>query len=170
MINDLLEYSRVSSAKRQFQRVSIESVIQETLTNLKIPIEESNAIVTHDPLPHVYGDKNLLVQLFQNLISNSIKYKGTGTPQIHINAVKETENYVFSVKDNGIGISTKNLDSIFTIFHRLHSNDEFDGTGIGLSIVKKIVHEHGGEIWVESEPDVGTEFFFTIPIILDEMS
>jgi PAS domain S-box-containing protein len=170
MINDLLEYSRVSSEKRQFQTISTESVIEETVQNLTIPIEESGAIVTHEPLPHVYGDENLLVQLFQNLIANSIKYRGKKTPNIHISAVTEPDNYVFSVKDNGMGIDAKNLDNIFTIFHRLHSNDEFDGTGIGLSIVKKIVHEHGGEIWVESEPDIRTEFYFTIPIQMDKMT
>jgi light-regulated signal transduction histidine kinase (bacteriophytochrome) len=170
MINDLLEYSRVSSEKRQFQTISTESVIEETVKNLTIPIEESGAIVTHEPLPHVYGDENLLVQLFQNLIANSIKYRGKKTPNIHISAVTEADNYVFSVKDNGMGIDAKNLDNIFTIFHRLHSNDEFDGTGIGLSIVKKIVHEHGGEIWVESEPDIGTEFYFTIPRQMDKMT
>ena len=105
-----------------------------------------------------------MIQLFQNLIGNSIKYHSQETPKIHISTQKEKNQYLFSVSDNGIGISNEYLDRIFTIFQRLHTKDDYEGTGIGLAIAYKIVHQHGGEIWAESEPGKGSTFYFTIPI------
>ena len=106
----------------------------------------------------------LKVQLFQNLIGNAIKYRSEKTPEIHISANKEKNQYLFSIKDNGIGMSPDHLEQIFTIFKRLHTNEEYEGTGIGLAIAQKIVHQQGGQIWAESEPGKGSIFYFTIPI------
>jgi light-regulated signal transduction histidine kinase (bacteriophytochrome) len=170
MINDLLEYSKITSKKREFSRVDTEKVLDETLMNLKVPIEENNAIVTHDPLPSIIGDEKLLVQLFQNLISNGIKYRREKVPMIHISSQREKDYQLFSVSDNGIGISKEHLPLIFTIFKRLHTKEEYEGTGIGLSIAQKIVEQHGGKIWAESEPGKGTKFYFTIPLKYDLLS
>ena len=163
MINDLLEYSQVKSMVREFEQVDTEKVLDNTLLNLKVPIDENNAIITHDPLPQIVGDKEMLMQLFQNLISNSIKYRSDKSPQIHISVVKEGNQYCFSVEDNGIGINSNQLGRIFTIFQRLHTSEEYEGTGIGLAIAQKIVHQFGGHIWAESEKDKGSIFYFTIP-------
>lgn len=164
MITDLLEYSRVSSKEREFSLVNIEKILDETLLNLKMGIDESNAVITYDRLPTVYGDKKLLVELLQNIISNAIKYRGKKTPKIHISAKKEANQWLFCVKDNGIGIDSKHINRIFTIFQRLHGMDEFEGTGIGLSIAEKIVQKHNGNIWAESQPGKGSTFYFTIAI------
>jgi PAS domain S-box-containing protein len=164
MTNDLLQYSRITSEKREVTSVNLEHVLEHVLTNLKMQIEENNAVITHDPLPILYGDEKLKVQLFQNIISNAIKYRSQETPKIHISATKMKNQYLFSVKDNGIGMSPKYLEQIFTIFKRLHTHEEYEGTGIGLAIAQKIVHQQGGQIWVESEPGKGSTFYFTIPI------
>jgi len=163
MINDLLEYSRVNKEQEEFRPLNFENVIKQVLLNLKVTIEENNAIITYDPLPIINGNEELLIRLSQNLISNSIKYHGEENPKIHISVIDEQNQYLFSFKDNGIGIDQKNLEHIFTIFQRLHSRNEYDGTGIGLSIAKKIVHVHKGEIWAESELGKGSTFKFTIP-------
>jgi PAS domain S-box-containing protein len=163
MINDLLVYSKVNSKKKDFSLVNCEQVLKMTFINLKVPIEENNAIISHDPLPTIYGDENSMIQLFQNLIGNAIKYRGQEIPKIHISSKKELNQYLFSVKDNGIGIDPEHLNRIFTIFQRLHRNEEYEGTGIGLAIAHKIVHQHGGEIWAESEQGKGSTFYFTIP-------
>jgi len=162
MITDLLEYSRVSSKEREFNLVTIEKILDETLLNLKMRIDESNALITYDPLPTVYGDRKLLVELFQNIISNAIKYRSEETPKIHISAKKEDNHWLFSIKDNGIGIDTQHINRIFTIFQRLHGINEFEGTGIGLSIAQKIIQKHNGHIWAESQPGKGSTFYFTI--------
>ncbi len=164
MINDLLEYSKVTKQERELTRVNFENILEEALKNLKIPIEETNAIITHDKLPTLNADEKLLVLLLQNLISNAIKYRGDEIPKIHISAYLEDDRYIFSVKDNGIGIGSDHLKRIFTIFQRLHRNDEYEGTGIGLAIAEKIVYQHGGRIWAESELGKGTTFYFTIPL------
>ena len=152
MITDLLEYSRVTSNEREFVPVNCEKVLEETLMLLKVSIDENNAVITHDTLPQVLGDEKLMVQVFQNLIGNAIKYRSPEPPQIHISVTKEKNEYLFAIKDNGIGMDPQHLKRIFTIFQRLHKRDEYEGTGIGLSIVQKIVHQFGGEIWAESEP------------------
>jgi light-regulated signal transduction histidine kinase (bacteriophytochrome) len=125
-------------------------------------INEKKASVTSDPLPDIMADENQMVQLFQNLVSNGIKFC-EGPPKIHISSGTEPENYIFSVSDNGIGIDQKYFSRIFRIFQRLGKRDEFEGTGIGLAICKNIVERHGGNIWLESEPDKGTTFYFSIP-------
>jgi PAS domain S-box-containing protein len=161
-IKDLLKYSQVSGKEREYVTVNCERVLEETLINLKVSIDENNAVITHDPLPSIKGDEKLLVQLFQNLIANAIKYRSQATPKIHISAKHKKNQYLFSVKDNGIGIGSKHLRRIFTIFQRLHTDEEYEGTGIGLAIAQKIVQQHGGEIWVESELGKGSIFYFTI--------
>ncbi|WP_052374123.1 PAS domain S-box protein [Methanobacterium sp. SMA-27] len=164
MTNDLLQYSKISSQKKEIVPVNFEHVLKHALENLKVQIEESNAIITHDPLPTINGDEQLKVQLFQNIIGNAIKYRSEKPPKIHISATKETNQYLFSIKDNGIGMSSKHLEKIFTIFQRLHTQEDYEGTGIGLAIAQKIVHQQGGQIWVESEPGKGSTFYFTIPL------
>ena len=164
MTNDLLQYSKITSQKREIIPVNFEHVLEQALTNLKVQIEENNAIITHDPLPTINGDEQLKVQLFQNLIGNAIKYRSQETPKIHISATKENNQYLFSIKDNGIGMSPEHLEQIFTIFQRLHTHEEYEGTGIGLAIAQKIVHQQGGQIWAESELGKGSTFYFTIPV------
>ena len=164
MTNDLLQYSKITSQKRDITPVNFELVLNEALINLKVPIKENNAIITHDPLPVINGDERLKVQLFQNIIGNAIKYRRQETPHIHIKAVKERGQYLFSISDNGIGMSSEHLKRIFTIFKRLHTHEEYEGTGIGLAIAQKIVYQQGGEIWATSKQGEGSTFYFTIPI------
>ena len=163
MINDILIYSKVSNKDRNLTTVDFNEVIQEVYVNLAASIEKTNAKITYDSLPSIITDKQLMTQLFQNLISNAIKYRSEETPKIHISIKKEDTQYLFAIKDNGIGIDQKHLERIFTIFQRLHSDSEYEGTGIGLSIAQKIVHQSGGEIWAKSELGKGTTFYFTIP-------
>ena len=163
MILDLLEYSKITRQGLEFNRVECEHVLKQVLINLVVMIEESCSVVTHDPLISVNGDEKLLIQLFQNIISNAIKYRGVETPHIHISSTKEKDHVLFSIKDNGIGMDPEHMKRIFKIFQRLNKRDEYDGTGIGLAISKKIVHQHGGVIWAKSEPGKGTTFYFTIP-------
>ncbi len=165
MIKDLLEYSQVMKKEREFNPVKLDKVLEETLINLVVQTEENNVTITYDPLPNIMGDEKLLVYLFQNLIGNAIKYRSQETPQIHISAIKQKDHFLLSVKDNGIGIDSEHLNRIFTIFQRLHGNEEYEGTGIGLAIAQKIVHLHGGRIWAESELGKGSTFYFTIPKI-----
>ncbi len=163
MINDLLEYSKITRTELDFKPVNLEDVLEEALINLIVQTEENNAVITSDPLPTVIGDELLLVQLFQNLIANAIKYRSQENPEIHVSCEREKNQYLISVKDNGIGIDPKQLDRIFTIFQRLHRNDEYEGTGIGLAIAQNIVNQHGGQIWAESEVGNGSTFYFTLP-------
>ena len=163
MTKDFLKYSQITHKKGVNNTVNFGHVLEHALTNLKVQIEENNAIITHDPLPTIYGNEELKIQLFQNIIANAIKYRSQETPKIHISATKEKNQYLFSIKDNGIGMSSKHIEKIFTIFQRLHTHDEYEGTGIGLAIAQKIVHQQGGQIWVESELGKGSTFYFTIP-------
>ena len=150
MINDLLEYSRIGNQEREFEYLQSEKLLETVLMNLKSTIEDTDTIVTHDPLPLIFANEQMMMQLFQNIISNSIKYHGEKNPKIHISAKNGDDEYIFAVKDNGIGIDQNHLEQIFTIFKRLHTREEYEGTGIGLAIVQKIVHKHRGKIWVES--------------------
>ncbi len=163
LINDLLAYSRVGTRGKPPKPTSFERVFSETMSNLKIAVEESGAIVTHDELPTVIADEMQMVQLFQNLIGNAIKFRSHESPQVHVSARAEGNEWIFSVRDNGVGIDPEFFDRIFIIFQRLHGRDEYPGTGIGLTVSKKIVERHGGRIWLESEPGKGTTFYFTIP-------
>ena len=164
LINDLLDYSRVGTRGKEFVITEFDTVMKKTLGNLKKAIEESDAKVTIDPLPSLMVDGGQIGQLFQNLISNAIKFRGNVPPQIHISSEKNENKWTFSVRDNGIGIDPEYSSRIFEIFQRLHSKEEYPGSGIGLAICKKIVERHGGNIWIESEPGKGTSFYFSIPI------
>lgn len=164
MINDILVYSRVSNKERNLTSVNFNKVIEQVYVNLITAIEENNAEITYDSLPSLITDEQLMVQLFQNLIGNAIKYRSQKTPKIHISANKEGNKYIFTIQDNGIGISPEHMERIFTIFKRLHTHEEYEGTGIGLAIAQKIVNQQGGEIWVKSELGKGSIFYFTIPI------
>ena len=162
LIQDLLLYSRVGSGGAAFFDASSEKVLLLALENLRGSIEESGAIVTHDPLPMVRADERQLTQLFQNLVGNAIKYQPPGVPRVHISATRNDKKWMFSVKDNGLGIEPQYFEKIFVMFQRLHKRDEFTGTGIGLAICKKIVELHGGHISVESQPGQGATFHFTL--------
>jgi len=164
LINDLLTFSRVGTQGKPFEMTNCETVLEEVLTNMKMAIEDSDAVITHDALPVVIGDSLQLTQLLQNLVSNGIKFRSNKPPCIHISAQRNKYEYIFSIADNGIGIEPEFFNRIFVIFQRLHGRDEYSGTGIGLSICKKIVERHGGRIWVESEPGKGAIFYFTIPV------
>lgn len=164
LINDLLGYSRVGTRGKPFGKTDCQRVLQETLANLRTAIDETDATVTHDPLPTVIADEPQLVQVLQNLVSNAIKFHGQAPPAVHIGAERKNDEWVFSVRDNGIGIDPQYYERIFVIFQTLHSRDQYPGTGIGLALCKRIVERHGGRIWVESEPGRGSIFYFTIPI------
>ena len=162
LILDLLAYSRVNTAGRQFEPTAMETVLKAALNNLTNAVKESQAIITHDPLPAVMGDDKQLAQLFQNLLSNAVKFGGAQPPRIHISAKQADGEWLFSVRDHGIGLDPQYADRIFVIFQRLHTREEYPGTGIGLAICKKIVERHGGRIWVESQLGKGTTFYFTM--------
>lgn len=163
LINDLLEYSRVGTQGRPLEPVESSSVLEQAVSNLRVAIGESGTSVTHGRLPRVMGDFNQLSQLFQNLISNAIKFRGDDSPQIHISGMRVGESWEMSVRDNGIGIEPQHADRIFGMFKRLHGRGEYPGTGIGLAICSKIVERHTGKIWVESELGKGATFIFTLP-------
>lgn len=163
LINDLLTYSRVGTKGRPPEPVETQSALGEALRNLTVVVRESGAEITNDTLPTINADRSQLVQLFQNLIANAVKFRGKDVPRIHISARESGSEWVFSVRDNGIGIDPQYADKIFVIFQRLHTKEEYPGTGIGLAVCKKIVERHGGRIWFESEPDKGTTFYFTMP-------
>lgn len=163
LIQDLLAYSRVQTRGQEFVPLNCEEVLDEVLVILQLAIQESGAVITHDPLPTLTGDRPQLTQLFFNLIGNAIKFRGDSAPQVHISAKERGNNWIFSVQDNGIGIDPQYFQRVFVIFQRLHTRDKFPGTGIGLAIAQRIVHRHGGKIWVESKPGEGSTFSFTIP-------
>jgi len=162
LIDDLLEYSRVGRSRKPFQLTDCNHAVEQALANLQGAIRETQAVVTYSELPAVMGDISQLVQLFQNLVGNSIKYRHDAPPVVHITACKQEKDWLFSVSDNGIGIATQHQARIFQIFQRLHTQKEYSGTGIGLAICQKIVERHGGYIWVESKPDRGSTFYFTV--------
>ena len=168
LIQDLLTYSRVSAPDKQFQPVDCQAAFTLALINLKTAIEESGAIVTCSALPVVLGDHTQLAQLFQNLIGNAVKYRSATPPTVHVSATRpsmpdDSEEWLFSVRDNGIGIDPQYAERIFVIFQRLHGREQYPGTGVGLAICKKIVERHGGRIWVESQLGQGATFYFTLP-------
>jgi len=183
LIDDLLDYSRVTTRGRPFEVVKGESILQEALNNVRTAIEESQASITHDRLPSFMADATQMVSLFQDLIYNAIRFRSEAPPRIHISArclpepqsgsSMEDQNgaqsgckqghWLFSVRDNGIGMEQEGVERIFQVFQRLHTRTEYPGTGIGLAICKRIVERHGGQIWVESQPGMGSTFFFTVP-------
>lgn len=162
LLNGLLNYSRIHTRGKSFNPVNLSGVIENTIKNLSLKINERNAVITSDDLPTVAADESQMHQLFQNLIENSIKFS-TESPRIYISSKSQLKEYIICIKDEGIGIDSKYFDRIFQIFQRLHHKDEFEGTGIGLAICKRIVERHGGTIWVESELGKGTSFYFSIP-------
>ena len=165
LINDLLAYSRLGTRGQEFEQADCNAVVKQTMCNLQIAIAETKAVITCDAMPTVMADEFQLVQLFQNLVANSIKFCRQDIPLIHIAACRQESEWVFSVRDNGIGIDPQYADRIFIIFQRLHGRRQYSGTGIGLAMCKRIVERHGGRIWVESQEGKGATFYFTIPII-----
>jgi PAS domain S-box-containing protein len=163
LIDALLAYSRVTTWGASFGPVDTNRAFSQAVADLLPAIAESHAVVTKDLLPTVTGDEAQLAELFQNLIGNAIKFRKSGTaPVVHVSAKKEGKEWLFSVRDNGIGMEPEYFDRIFQIFQRLHTREEYPGTGIGLALCKRIVERHGGRVWVESAPGEGTKFFFTL--------
>lgn len=161
LINDLLEYSRVETRGNNPEPIDMKTILVHTMTNLSMRIKEKSALITNDELPVVFADERQMLQLFQNLITNALKFCNN-SPQVHISSKEEPDHFIFSVRDNGIGIEPQYFEKIFQIFQRLHGRDEYGGNGIGLAICRRIVERHGGKIWLESKPGKGTVFYFTI--------
>jgi len=162
LIEDLLAYSRVGTRGKELKPTDSGAALQKALVNLRASIEESGAVVTHDTLPTVHADDTQLAQLFQNLVGNALKFRGAEPPHVHVSVEERAEEWVFGVKDNGIGIEPQYFERIFMVFQRLHVKTEYPGTGIGLAICKKVVDRHGGRIWVESQPGEGSTFCFAL--------
>jgi len=168
LIQDLLTYSRAGASGKTVREVTCESALSNALINIRAVIEENGAIVTHDPLPVITADDTQLVQLFQNLVGNAIKYRRDAVPRVHVSAARNGDmEWIFSVRDNGMGIEPQYFEKIFILFQRLQGRQESSGTGIGLAICKKIVERQGGRIWVESQLDEGSTFYFSLPSLAE---
>lgn len=164
MIQDLLSYSRAGHGRLSISPCNCEELLSEVLIRLAAPLQAAGASVTHDALPVVMADKNQLSRVFQNLIENAIKYRGTATPKVHVSSEEGRDEWVFSVRDNGIGIAPEDTQKLFEMFHRGKQDESrYAGTGVGLSVCKTIVGRHGGRIWVRSERGQGTTFWFSVP-------
>jgi light-regulated signal transduction histidine kinase (bacteriophytochrome) len=164
LIEDLLAYSRVGTKGAELVDASSEDALRHALANLRNAIEDSAAVVTNDPLPAVRADETQLIQLFQNLVGNAVKFRGSDAPQVHVSASSDGKaGWTFAVADNGIGIDPQYFERIFGMFQRLHKREEYAGTGVGLAICQKIVERHGGTISVDSHPGRGSTFRFTLP-------
>jgi PAS domain S-box-containing protein len=164
LIQDLLAYSRAGAVRKALREISSENALKQALTNLRATIKESGAVVTHDSLPVITTDDTQLTQVFQNLVGNAIKYHSAELPQVHVSATQNGgKEWIFSVRDNGLGIDPQYFERIFVLFQRLHGQKEFEGTGIGLSICKKMLEQLGGRIWVESQSGKGSTFRFALP-------
>jgi PAS domain S-box-containing protein len=164
LIQDLLAYSRAGTAGKPLCDVSSEDALKRALSNLRMTIEQSGAVVSYDPLPTIRTDETQLTQVLQNLVGNAIKYRRAEVPRVHISSAKNGENeWIFSVRDNGLGIAPQYFERIFVLFQRLHGRNEFEGTGIGLAICKKVLERLGGRIWIESQPEKGSTFYFALP-------
>jgi signal transduction histidine kinase len=163
LIRAMLDFARVGHRNKPMEPANLDELFGHVLATFELEIVEHQAVLTHDPLPTVIGDRVLLTQLFQNLIGNALKFRSTQrNPAIHIGSRERARMIEISVRDNGIGIEPSKIERIFEPFQQLHSQGEYGGTGLGLAICKKIVELHGGRIWAESEPDRGTTFFFTL--------
>jgi len=165
LIDDLLQYSKLDTQGNPFEPTDMERVLKKTISSLRAGIENSGAIISHDPLPTLPVDPSQMARLFQNLIGNALKFHGVEPLKIHVSAQSRNGEWLFSIKDNGIGMDKKFSERIFKIFQRLHTKEEYPGTGIGLAVCKKIVERHGGKIWVESALGEGATFYFTVPVI-----
>jgi PAS domain S-box-containing protein len=164
LIHDLLIFSQSDAVKTsKATAIDCNTLVDEAISDLSLSIKESGALVSHDSLPTVLGNRNLLKEVFQNLLANALKYRGKATPQIHFSSKELAGFWEFSVKDNGIGIASEYADRVFKLFQRLHPQGSYDGSGIGLALCKRVVEAHGGEIRFESKPGKGTTFFFSIP-------
>jgi PAS domain S-box-containing protein len=163
LIDDLLAFSRIGTRGGELAAVDCNAVIQDVQHSLHVAVEETGATITAAPLPTIIADRGQIYQLFQNLVANAIKFHGAAPPAIHISATRQTRGWIFTIRDNGIGIDPQYFGRIFVIFQRLHSRAQYSGTGIGLAICKKIVECHGGRIWVESAPGEGATFCFCLP-------
>jgi signal transduction histidine kinase len=163
MIDALLQYSRVEIQGDPLKPVELDAALEDVLANLQLQLEETDATVTTESLPRVEGDGNQLRQVFQNLLENALTYSGDEPPEIDISAERAGREWIISVSDNGIGIDPGEIDAIFEVFERLHSREEYPGTGIGLALCERIVERHGGDIWVDSEPGEGTTFYVSLP-------
>ncbi len=168
LIDDLLAYSRISTDEKSLTPVDSGQICDDAIADLDVAINESHAKVDHGEMPQVTVDPAQLEQVFLNLLGNSIKFNNGKSPRVHIEAERENGNWVFSVQDNGIGIEPEYRERIFEIFKRLSSRDQYEGSGLGLAICKKVVERHGGQIWLESKPGVGSTFYFTIPAVKEE--
>ena len=164
LLDDLLNYSRITSAADKYQEIDLNTIIEECMFNLKIAIDEKNVEITCDSLPTVIVNRTQMIHVFQNLLANAIKFSGKKTPKIHISSRRDGDKWIISVSDNGIGIDSQYHKRIFKVFQRLHKRSEYEGTGMGLFITKKIVERHNGYIWVESEPGNGSTFYFSLPL------
>jgi light-regulated signal transduction histidine kinase (bacteriophytochrome) len=162
LVNGLLEYSRIGRTAEADSHADAAEALQSACALLQRPMEETHAVVTNDKLPVVQFDPTQLTQLFQNLIGNALKFRGTESPQIHVSAEHYDGGWKFAVSDNGIGIEPQYVERIFLIFQRLHNREKYPGTGMGLALCKRIVEHRRGQIWVESEPGKGSTFYFTI--------
>ncbi|MDH3582994.1 MAG: response regulator [Phycisphaerae bacterium] len=163
LIRDLLSYARLDTHGRPFESVDCNAVVDDTLQQLKSSVEDSQADVQRAELPVLMGDRSQLTQVFQNLISNAIKFRGNGPPKVAIGVEEGDGNWVFYVRDDGIGFDPSQHDQLYGMFKRLHTRDEYPGTGVGLALCRKVIQRHGGRIWAESEPGQGSTFYFTIP-------
>lgn len=163
LVQDLLNYSRIDYQARPFEPTDCDLVLEEAVANLRSSIEDLHAQVTHDPLPTLNADSSQLLQVFQNLIGNAIKFHGDEPPHVHVSAEPQDSGWRFSIRDNGMGIEPQFAERIFEIFKRLHGRDRYPGSGIGLAICKRVVERHGGHIWVEPGGERGSVFYFTIP-------
>jgi len=163
LIYDLLAYSRVDRRGEAPQPISSAQVLDEVLTKLQRSIQESSAVVTHMPLPTVMADARQPGQVFQHLLSNALIFRREMAPAIHIGVERQDKEWVFAVRDNGLGMASEYFERIFVIFQRLHTRTEYPGTGMGLAICKKIIERHGGRIWVTSTPAEGSTFYFSLP-------
>ncbi len=162
LIDDLLTYSRVTTKSKEFESVHLNSIADEVIDILELPIKENNAQINYGKLPVVSVDFRQMKQLFQNLISNSLKFRNAKDPVVDITAQDEGDHWLIKIEDNGIGFDMQYAEQIFVAFKKLHNRAEYSGSGIGLSICSKIVERHGGKIWAESEPGKGARFFFTL--------
>ena len=163
LLDDLWGFSRVATQAHRFLPADTTTVLDEALFNLQAAIDENQAEVSRDALPSVVCDATQLMQLFQNLIGNAIRYRSDESPKIHIGCAEESAEWKFYVQDNGVGVDPRHQDRIFQVFQRLYAEHEIPGSGIGLAICKRIVERHGGRIWVESQPNEGSVFCFTLP-------
>jgi light-regulated signal transduction histidine kinase (bacteriophytochrome) len=166
LISDLLAFSRVgrTTTRQSFRPLPAADLLDHALHNLGPAIEESGARITRDPLPEVFGEATLLTAVLQNLVGNAVKFRGEEPPQVHVGVRRESDHWLFRVTDNGIGIDPAYADKIFVIFQRLHSKEAYPGTGIGLSLCRKIIEHHGGRIWLDPEVSAGAGICFTLPV------